>query len=1468
MKSRQQQRAERLAQRDRAILRQEQIKQDGVNHQERNVEQPRVNNLNRKPAKGLQKRLEMMEAPLEDGAQPSARVIKSSNRQPSKGTPIPHPSEYYESQQYVTVHPTPKQELEAWKEDQEAEEAANECDNPQRPPGPSVIVSESIVERPSPHLSSKHPHHTEKTPDQPAPPQRISRFKQRSAQEGFPSLDIPLGSLSRRGRIVQKNQLDQIPSPSAELEPQQKESIRQHAKDASISLESDSILNSMSSDQIKEEIHELQAKLSPDLIAFMRERGQQKKQIKQNSTNSNKESSLKSKNSCTVQGTKGELLSTSRTEPSMSDDAASKDLNEDEFYKMLASIQSPQELQEAFDKYQPDSEKDKLKSMTTNNAITTKKMSVEQKEFETATALLRSSSSKQQLLGARTIQQMLEQSSSLNLSFSPYLPVSLRCLLDSPNPRKHAQLHSYVLRSLYTLVTLTCDASQLLSMDFDDGAAIYQKWFMDDAVPSPNTEELYPSAEATSNMSSSPACYVTGASSQSAQSDGKSFFKDPLWTLLSKMRIIPCLSSLIRVKLGTANSIEASNLAMPPKTFSAVCGLLSMLSSRMVGSARAIIDQPDIIPLLVNYALEPQSHADNCSKETKTGSAFIVNVRLARPCLLLLGFLARQSRHVASTRVFADVIPRLQSILGVTSETEEEIDVQRLCLILWRTLLRYAFAIPHLNTFVMLASDQNNGNNDLMPEYLSSFAVICNVVGLMTNPVSRFDGPQIKLTMEQRDALAIAGMWFTPHVQQCRIILAETKSFVLHETFLKSIASRLKFLTAFLKAAAPANLLHPGLTEIIEDSKYDESGIFGGSSFLSVFSVMEYVPLLQTMASSPLFSQLMDILVGGYGCDMSKQISMSSTKIEALTCSVVKAFLSAVDLAYVTSKKLASSTDSEDVDFRNQCETLCTTVYNSIITSLSNPSNVPESAYEESFCSSNRTNIEASRKSWLNQAMFEVISFLENHKHKSTFHPILFLTTQLLGNLQVGDEFFAVSILSRSSIFQISESGDPLQRALLRELVGNPKALQQLEHSSRLWEGGETSISSKTGSFGLTSLRRVAEREVRPVKVDEEEPRLLLPVGSMWLWHAVSSTIAVQKGRTLATPESISEACSVLKACLRLLISIDVSKDNADSTINSFATKEASRGSKLYHLSNICLYPEQVLRDDDIQESFSLLFESNWGDGFDDESILSYINACCNHAYPLVGRSPKSQPLESDDGIALLQSLAGNTQSSASHLSLSNEETQSLRTFVGDICQSFLEYGAQYTAFLLPVRALLHPSFPPEVTCKVLEELSDVLHLLSTDEELADKTALKKVVASFLQGGIPKANDSGRDPPEVLDAFAKTLKSRSGGNEAARTTLNSLEGGGVVYALAIAKLARNWAASELSEDCSSAIRKRLLGMPKDTLLRIAHSAKSILRTPSATAIELSCTVVEACLYDPNALSNELDLNDVLTFQIT
>jgi hypothetical protein len=300
---------------------------------------------------------------------------------------------------------------------------------------------------------------------------------------------------------------------------------------------------------------------------------------------------------------------------------------------------------------------------------------------------LRSTSSRQTVWAARIVCQHLESDVMAGRLFSvggheswPYpkvLVVSLRCLLDVPISQTNGLiLHMYVLRSLYAFLRLRVHADHVVdvSCSSETPASIYQEYFMNDAVPTPPFGTCYPSilAQPLASIDDGDAiAYSTASSSTSVQQDGEAFAKDPLWTLLTRMRILPRLADLL--------SSSGDSINLPDESILAICGILSMLSMRSIGAASIISQHPVILSSLLRIAALPPTD------EVDSQYSGCLNTRVALPVVIFMCTLARQSRMVAAALPIDSILP---PVLALSVETEADHKLQKWSLILWRTMLR------------------------------------------------------------------------------------------------------------------------------------------------------------------------------------------------------------------------------------------------------------------------------------------------------------------------------------------------------------------------------------------------------------------------------------------------------------------------------------------------------------------------------------------------------------------------------------------------------------------------------------------------------------------------------------------------------------------------------------------------------------------------------------------------------------
>jgi hypothetical protein len=508
---------------------------------------------------------------------------------------------------------------------------------------------------------------------------------------GFPSVHVPFGTfVSRPNKPTKinfipssgKNNLETATSAKS-LTPLIKRANPNDVQDLKSVCQRDaeSLLQSLSPAEIQEQVLELESALSPQTIAFLRERRQKRNDASPLERNQSSSSSCQLSSPSSLPSST--LGTTTTTAPPSARVTRSEREEKERIANLLSSIRTHEDLDKAY-VAEMGVRDDKVLGSTENG-------------FNNACDLLRSTAPRQRLWAARVVSQHLrtyEGQCFYNSAwpFPTLLPVSLRCLLDerpsiSCTNSYHALLYTYVLQSLYALIKLGAHHLHVVDVTGKSmsQSTIYQHYFLDDAIPTIPFGTAYPTMVMKPTVSSgdgenSPTdnaggprettaiAYSTSASSSSSQSDGDSFRKDPMWTLLSKMRIIPRLAQLLE-----------NQPSLPPEAMVAVCGILAMLGVRSPGAATAIVQHPQIMSNLMERAM-----ADVSRWHGNGDSSSVVLL----PVIILLCTLARQSRVVAETideHFLATLAP---PILAKTASSDAEYILQKWTLCLWRTLLR------------------------------------------------------------------------------------------------------------------------------------------------------------------------------------------------------------------------------------------------------------------------------------------------------------------------------------------------------------------------------------------------------------------------------------------------------------------------------------------------------------------------------------------------------------------------------------------------------------------------------------------------------------------------------------------------------------------------------------------------------------------------------------------------------------
>ena len=571
--------------------------------QEVPVDMKKKQETRRKQSKFVQRRLN---APM--GDRPSATIVRRSapnSRRSSSSNPAPVPHQATQSSSSVTDKP----------------------------------LIGSIVERPL-HSQSK-PSSSSRKPSS----RFASRAKLQPQANGFPSLDRPIGTFVKK----KKNQ-QPLTRPNPDGNAAAGISKQSSASDA------DGILQQMSSEQVRESIQELQSSLSPETIAFLKKRGQQKQQQQ---ANPQQQTSKRSAN---------------KPQPPQDQRKDETQEEKERIAKVLSSIKTYEDMDAAY----------------------TQEFGVEEEEnqggttdTERAYRLLRSTSPRQTVWAARTVCHCIEKELAQGKTYAigstthaawPHpvtLPVSLRCLLDAPLTHNNGYtLHAHVLRALYGLMRLRAPRPHAIDVRDETPSSswesTWQQHFMEDAIPTPPFGSGYPKVSAVpiaTNNDGEAMAYSTLSSATSAQQDGASFLADPMWTLVSKMRLLPRL----------AHILEKTNASFPVEAVVAVCGILAMLSVRSPGAAAAIAQHETLMQSLLGKTVLPPNKHDEVQ-----APLLFMSPSVTVPTLVLLTHMARQSRTIAATIPFHKFGP---SILALQDGSDSE-QAQRKTLILWRTLLR------------------------------------------------------------------------------------------------------------------------------------------------------------------------------------------------------------------------------------------------------------------------------------------------------------------------------------------------------------------------------------------------------------------------------------------------------------------------------------------------------------------------------------------------------------------------------------------------------------------------------------------------------------------------------------------------------------------------------------------------------------------------------------------------------------
>lgn len=1339
------------------------------------------------PQRALARREQMMES-LGEGEMPAARVIRASR------APKIHSSTALKSriqntdrkEQSITPEPAAEPVERTTQPIQDNDGAANKT--LQRP----VIKSDSIRERPAESNNNKRT-----TSATAQPKKRESRFKQRQLQKGgpanptaggFPSLDFaPVGSLTRKGRLARDrdssstvfNQMSSIPEKQSTKTNQP---TPQRAND--IGSANESILANMTIDEIRDGVDEVKSILSAESIAFLRKRGKQKQkeQVIQQNELTGRENAIQNDDTSSPSLTKEMEL-----------DLEEKKAREgkEQVAELLTKIKTPEDMDSAYNEaielgLAPSLPTSSLEKVDMGHSVDERNVNL-----HTAASLLRSTSLRQRLLGARSVCNCLEEDvkamlierqqscfstsidnrQSLQKAYPPLLPVAIRCILDESLALAHTSsgmgLLSLGLRSIHCLMKLFVHPYHVVNInpskiEAQDPFQLYATCFMSDVSHVPSGADLYPPATITpiEKSGTNGSCYRADSSAASAESDSKVFYNDPSWILLSRMRILPCLSDVIAFLSKEVSSGGRIQVA----TLQSICGILAMLAVRLPGAALAIANHKGLLPFLASYCLRPKSDDSGALFDTQN----------VLPFLILFCTLARQSKDIVGLDVFDTIMPHLQGILCLQAANEDELEVQMWSLVLLRILLRYGLATEHVQSLISIAAPHvavQKSQNSICVHFLSLFACICDASNVMQSQQS---GSELSSIPEQDDSLPMSLVWLSSSVKSCTASLPVSLRNCSGDdrvSILKMASSQLRLLSSFVTAEKQCTT----------------------TASIPILSQESCRSAIDEVLQSGLLKHSLEISLGLSYCaswwktdDESRAISLEE---EAIACAFVKSFM---DLA-------AHVAANDEIDPKLEGEVL-------------NALNKAKSQHEQHVHASGDI-FHVARQSWFIEAEYSVLKYLNDIEVGEDDKPLIMaFAASLVGRLNVGHEAIAYFVFGQKALFRTSgdqeECTDLFRSLFLGELSISSRDRQaQLEHSSNLFNNGPLDSLRSTADFSSAANAR--------------EERFFLPVGATWIWNVLSSTITSDEVKS--EDRGIKHATGIVADALSFLVQLERT-----------CPLQVNAGTKLYHLCNVCLFPEDMLRDDAITAYLDILFRQLYAVPESNDSVVvrDFIKECFHHSR--LSRTKKSTDDES----------SGTDPSLAAERLLLNDEMRALDDFVGDLCESFIEYGGQYAICARFLRLFLRHDFPTKVTKSVAEKLLPILNLLSIEDETRD--SLQQSIIQSMKGGLPSMDSSSRDSGALLDIFATTLKKS--------TKLTRKD---YFYVLAVSFLSRNLASSFQRCECGlEAMKKRLFGVTSATFFDIVFTSKQLLCDDRGTKESMVRCVIDRCLDDSADLQRQ------------
>eukprot|EP00980_Cylindrotheca_fusiformis_P002840 scaffold672_cov126-Cylindrotheca_fusiformis.AAC.41 len=1346
------------------------------------------NNSRRRRGIPISSRLqERLNTPLEEGGRPAATVIRSSLNNDATAT-------------------TRKKQNQQGANDEFHDKETDATPDANSATGmlSSMIVGE-VVERSAQSKTGTAASNVRQ--------KRTSRFKQQQHQQsaGFPSVHMPLGTFVKKG-AKKKNPVIRTKTNQAAPNTTVDEKLPKDTTNHELSIEEASqrdaqnMLSEMSMAEIQQYQKDLQAALSPDMKEFLKQRRQKKSQTNSKTTDSSSSTTIPHEEEDPhsrrpIQATTTERYNNNTTTARKHATTLGGPEEKERLAKLMTSVRTHQDLDDAYRNEMKQShplEKDQQQQQQLESIMGEgETLPKDQNDFALACDLLRSSVKRQTLWAARVVSQTLHQrvqnivnetatGPKKQHDWPILLPISLRCLLDEPTGTHGGILHTYVLQSLYSLLLLLLhDIDEravwvLLFPDDDErtvarttDSQIFQDDFLEDAIPTTPLETAYPSTtiqplpttagvvKENANLTTPVAAYSTSSSSTSAEEDAKAFEKDPMWTLLSKMRIIPRLAQLLLANKNNRTTTTAEQQpSLPEEAWVAACGILAMLSQRSPGAASAIVHHEALLPRIVDhcltryYALD-QTHSQQPQDKAEARLRGLLQ-QAAFAALQLLLTLARQSRVTAKA-----IVPHMEEILPPlllphssslkdgdarsTTASPLEHRLQQMAITLWRTLLRYGLGLGGFTTMLKLAAHHwalpPSHPHSLSTEYLTAVAQVldCARIAQKVPSSSSSSSPAHKnMDAESMTILSMAAAHLAPTRRQLLPLRASgtvaatgTSSTNNRSIDFRWNAATLRFLTSFWSLTDPES---PACTN--EEIKTEELPMEEELTCLEALDVWtdpggEVDIAWNVVARSTIAPSSADV-------DVSDHL-----REEAAACAFLTSFASLL----LTLESSLSRSKEKNIIVAKLTRAVTIHFVERILGGLK-----LATAAMGAEGGKGESKMTRPRQGWINQCSFAIAKLL-CHVHAtgglsstSDVNLVRLLVFSLLGKLERGNESIAVVLFSQDLLFL--PVGNPVQESLLHsspvssmflgELCGSERARKQLDHSFKLQHGfGITSAGF--GPFALDSLLSEA---------DQAGPRssgdLVLPLGQLWLWQSLSGFIRMNHG---AVESGTAEATDVVSTVLGVLLELEEGASGYSNCI--------PLGSKLYYVMNVCLHPEDVLRDERVSETAEAVLE-RYCNQLQHSTLAHFSKACFQHTEPAKKQTTQGEnelPVEENEKRLLEELLKSESQTNAS---LPAGEMRALEALLEDMVSAYRDFGAQYAFFTKCMRLFLSPLFPSSIRCQMLRELRGMLHLLTIPEE-HETDALAGIVERFVSGGLPENDGSSREPADLSDAIVTSL---------------------------------------------------------------------------------------------------------------